>query len=323
MAAILVWFQLVLFVAAGAAPALAHALTLKDAAGKDVEIALPVRRVVFLSLYDLIPVFGIWDRAAGINRWAFDSAVLKGFPELKACTSVGTGDSVNVETLLSLHPDLVITWSYKPEVTAFLVERGLKVISVWPESLRELYQVIDLYGRIFQKEDRAREVRSLMENSLAATASKVSKVAPEKRPKVLWVWTKPTTVSGGIGLQQDLIRLIGAVNPAEHIPSKQADVSLEWIVAWDPDVIFIWGSARYGPGDLASNRQWKSVKAVRNGRVYKAPALSTWSPAVSTLALWMAYKAHPGCFDSREALEAIREFHMKCFGVPLEGLALD
>ena len=111
-----------------------------------------------------------------MNRWAYDSELLKGFPQLKKIPSVGTADTVNIEVLLALHPDLVITWSYKPEVDDFLVRRGLKVISVYPDSLEELYAVLDLCGRLFRKEDRAREIRSLMEKSFAATASKVSQI---------------------------------------------------------------------------------------------------------------------------------------------------
>ena len=120
-----------------------------------MEITPPVQRVVFLSLYELIPVFDVWDRVAGLNRWAYDNELLKGFPQLKEIPSIGTADTVNIEVLLALHPDLVITWTYKPEVADFLVRRGLKVISVYPDSLEELYGVLDLCGRLFRKEDRA------------------------------------------------------------------------------------------------------------------------------------------------------------------------
>lgn len=301
----------------------ARAFTFQDTEGRRVEICAPPQRVVFLSLYELIPVFGIWDRAVGINRWAYDSEILKSFARTREIPSVGTAESVNVEALLSLHPDLVITWSFKPEVGAFLTARGLKVISVYPESLDQLYAIIDLYGTLFGKEARAREIREEMERSFAETASKVSDIPPEKRRKVLWLWQKPTTVTGGIGLQEGLIRLICAVNPAEGINAKYQDVSMEWIVAWNPDVIFIWGNARYGPEDLAAKPQWKALKAVREGRVYKAPALSSWSPAIAGMALWMACKTYPERFDRTDVRNRILQFHKKCFGIPMEGFSLE
>ncbi len=305
------------------APADAFAFTFKDASGNEVEITPPVQRVVFLSLYELIPVFDVWDRVVGLNRWAYDSEILKGFPQLKKIPSVGTADTVNIEVLLALHPDLVITWTYKPEVDDFLVRRGLKVISVYPDSLEELYGVLDLCGKLFQKEDRAREVRSLMEKSLAGTASTVSAIPAKNRRKVLWLGQKPTTVSGGKGLTNELIKLTGGINPAEAIKVRNPEVSMESIVSWDPDVIFIWGSARYGPEELLSGPQWKDIKAVRDGKVFKAPGLTTWSPTICSLALWMAWKTYPEYFDPKEISEDVLRFHQKCFGIPIEGFTFD
>jgi iron complex transport system substrate-binding protein len=323
MIRIVVLLQVMVLLAAGAALSPARAFTTRDAVGNEIEITPPVRRVVFLSLYELIPVFNVWDRVVGLNRWAFDNELMKGFPQLKEIPSIGTADTVNVEVLLALYPDLVITWSYKPEVADFLVRRGLKVISVYPDSLDELYAVLELYGRLFQKEDRAGEIRSLMEKSFAETASKVSAITPENRRKVLWLWQKQTTVSGGTGLQDELINLIGAVNPAKGIQAKHPEVSMESIVGWNPDVIFIWGSARYGPEEILSSPQWKSIKAVKDGKVFKAPTLTTWSPAINSLVMWMAWKTYPEYFDRTKLVEAIRLFHQKCFGIPTEGFTFD
>lgn len=315
--------QAVLLLLVFTAPPQAHALTLKDPAGNDFEITPPVKRVVFLSLYELIPVFDVWDRVAALNQWAFDSELLKGFPQLKNIPSIGSADSVNAEVLLSLHPDLVITWSYKPEVDAFLVRRGLKIISVYPESLDELYAVIDLCGKLFGKEDRARQIRSLMEERLAEISSVVSTIRPEDRRKVVWLWQKPTTVSGGTGLQSELIRIAGGINPAAEFPTRHPDVSMESIVSWNPDVIFIWGSARYGPEDILSGVQWKSVNAVKKGMVFKAPALTTWCPAVCSLAMWMAWKTYPEYFDRAKLKEEVLKFHTECFGILIEGFPFD
>jgi iron complex transport system substrate-binding protein len=319
----LFWVQAAVIFLAVSASADVFAFTVKDVTGNEVEITPPVQRVVFLSLYELIPVFDLWDRAVGLNRWAYDSEILKKFPQLEKIPSVGTADAVNIEVLLALHPDLVITWTYKPKVADFLIRRGLKVISVYPDSLEELYGVLDLCGRLFQKEDRAREVRSLMEKSFAQTASRVSPIPAKNRRKVLWLWGKPTIVSGGGSLSDELIKLVGGINPAEAIRTRNPEVSMESIVGWDPDVIFIWGSARYGPEEILSSSQWKRIRAVRDGKVFKAPNLTTWSPTICSVAQWMVWKIYPEYFDRKELEEAALRFHRKCFGVPIEGFTFD
>lgn len=292
--------------------------TVMDKTGKEVEISPPVGRVILLSLYELIPVLDLWDRVVGINRWALDNELLKRHPQLAGIPAVGTGEAVNIEAVIALEPELVITWSYKPEVAEFLSRKGLKTLSVYPESLDELYRAIEMCGVIFHVEDRAREVERLMKEMFESVRSKVSAIPEEARRRVLWIWQKPTRVSGSIGIQHELIVMTGGINPASHLHSKHPEVSPEWILMWDPEVIFIWGNARYGPESILNNPQWKTVRAVKDRKVYKAPSWSTWSPSIGLLALWMAMKTYPEVFDPASQLKGARQYHQACFGIPLD-----
>ena len=292
-------------------------VTLTDKLGNRVEIPVPVKKAVLLSLYELIPVLDLWDNVIGLNRWAFDNTVLKRYPWLETIPAVGTGIEVNAETILALHPELVITWSYRPEVAEFLTRKGLRVIAVYPESLEELYGVIEMCGRLFGKESRAREVRSRMDELFSLVQTRVSDIPRERRVKVLWLWQKPTRVTGRFGLQQDLITMVGAVNPAQDVVMPHAEVPLEQILAWNPEVVFIWGHATYGPEALLESSQWQTVAAVKDKRVYKAPLADTWSPSTGVLTLWMAHKVYPELFRDKDLGAEARTFHLECFGVPL------
>lgn len=296
-------------------------VTVTDKLGNRVEVPVPIKRAVLLSLYELMPVLDLWDNVVGLNRWAFNNTVLKRCPRLQTIPAVGTGIEVNAEAVLALHPDLVITWSYRPEVVEFLARKGLRVIAVYPESLDELYGVIELCGRLFGKEARAKAVRSRMDELFSLVQSRVSNIPPERRCKVLCLWQKPTRVTGRFGLQQDLIAMVGAVNPAQTVDRSHAEVSLEQILAWNPDVVFIWGHATYGPEALIESSQWQSVTAVKERRVYKAPLADTWSPSTGVLTLWMAQKVYPALFKDLDPGAEARKFHLDCFGVPLaEGI---
>ena len=134
------------------------AVTVTDKLGNRVEIPVPVKRAVLLSLYELMPVLDLWDNVIGLNRWAFDNTVLKRCPRLEGIPVVGTGIEVNAEAIMALHPELVITWSYRPEVVEFLTRKGLRVIAVYPDSLEELYEVIEMCGGGFsgKKAERKR-----------------------------------------------------------------------------------------------------------------------------------------------------------------------
>ncbi len=291
-------------------------VTYKDKLGRSVTVALPVKRAVFLMSYELIPVLGVWDRVAGVGRWAYDNDIIRQTkPDIRSIPSVGTGTEVNVEALFKLKPDLVITWTFKPELVRFMEQRGLRVIAIYPESLAELYDVMRLHGRLFGREARMERAIGEMEGIFRAVRERAGDIPDARRRKVLYIGNKPTNVSGAVGVTNDMIMLIGARNPAAVINRRNAEVPIERIIEWNPDTVIIWGNARYAPSDLTSDPQWRLIPAIRKGQVYKSPEWSTWSPRLAPFALWMASKVYPERFKDMDVDKVVDAFHGKVFGV--------
>jgi iron complex transport system substrate-binding protein len=90
---------------------------------------------------------------------------------------------------------------------------------------------------------------------------------------------------------------------------------MERIISWNPDVIFIWGNASYTARSILQSSQWRFIKAVREGRVYKAPEWSTWSPRLAPIALWMAMKTYPEYFRDINLNKVTDDFYWKVFGI--------
>jgi len=297
----------------------ASTLTVTDKLGRTVTVDVPVKRAVIVITHELIPAMNLWNQVAGVSRWAEENcdlykAIVRENPSLKKPT-VGAGTNVNVEAVLKLNPGLVITWTYNPDTIRFLEQKGIKVIGIYPDSLKELYEVIRMHGKLFGKEKKAEEVIAEMEEIFSLIRNRVSKIPPEKRKKVLHLGGKPTTVSCGVGVVNDIINIAGGINPAGSINSRNTDVSIERIVEWDPDVIFIWGLAGYNEAWIYGNSQWRFVKAVREHRVYKLPRWSTWSPRLAPIALYMAMKLYPEQFKDVNFEEVADRFYQKVFGI--------
>ncbi|MFZ6017819.1 MAG: ABC transporter substrate-binding protein [Nitrospirota bacterium] len=295
----------------------AEIITYKDKLGRKVVILVPVKRAVFFITYELIPSLDIWDRVAGIGRWAYENDLMKATKPNIASTipSTGSGSDVNIEALLKLKPDLVITWTFKPETVRFMEEKGLRVIAIYPESLSELYDVMRLHGRLFGKEKKMEHSIEEMEKIFKLIRERVSNIPVDKKRKVLWLGGKPTTVACRIGVTNDIFKMIGGINPASSIPQRNADVPMERIIAWNPDVIFIWGNAGYKAKDILNSPQWRFVKAVKEGRIYKAPEWSTWSQRLAPIALWMATKTYPEYFRDIDIKKVTDDFYHKVFGI--------
>ncbi len=297
----------------------AEPYTVVDKLGRSISVDIPVRRAVIALSYELIPALDIWDRVVGVSSWAQDhtdvyKALVKLNPSLRKPT-IGIGTSLNVEAILKLNPDVVITWTYTPETIAFLENKGVKVIGIYPESLEEFYEIVRLHGKLFGKEKEAEKLIEEMESYLRIIRERVSGIPFDKQKRVLHLLGTPTTVSCASSIANDLINIIGALNPASSIREKSTMVSVERIVQWNPDTIFIWGNAGYGSEWFIGNSQWKHIKAVKEKSVYKLPEWSTWSPRVVLIAFFMAKRVYPELFKDIDFGELANRFYHKIFGI--------
>ena len=177
----------------------AESITLTDKLGRVVTIRVPVSRAVIFQTYEFIPALGIWDYVVGLGRHAYENDLIKATkPDVvDVIPSPGSGDDINIEALLKLKPELVITWTYKPDSIKFIEEKGIKVLGIAPESLSEFYEAMRIHGRLFGKEAKAEACIAEMEKIFSLVKERVSSIRPEARRKVLWLQGKPTTVACG------------------------------------------------------------------------------------------------------------------------------
>jgi len=305
----------VIFLPALSAPA--AQLTYRDKMGRTVTIQTPVKRAVLYETYELLPVTGAWSQVAGISRYGFENDLLLAVkPDIRKIPDAGSAMDTNAEVLLKLKPDVVFTWTVDPKVVHYLEQKGLTVIAVYPESIPELYVVMRMQGKLFGKEKKVESVIAKMEEMFNLIRSRVASIPPAARKKALYLTGKQTRVNGRIGITHDLFTMMGLENGAQELGERSADVSLEKIIAWNPELIFIWGSARYTAADLIKNPQWRHIKAVKQLDVHKAPKWGTWSPRLAPIALWMAATAYPERFKDIDVSKTIDKFYRDVYGIP-------
>jgi len=93
----------------------------------------------------------------------------------------------------------------------------------------------------------------------------------------------------------------GAMNVAAATVKGYKQVSLEQVIAWDPQVIFVQDRYPEVVGQIVSDPNWQSIDAVKNHRVYLMPEYAkAWGyPMPEAMAigeLWMAKKLYPQKF---------------------------
>ena len=141
------------------------------------------------------------------------------------------------------------------------------------------------------------------------------------RPRVLHIMSlSPLLVDGAGTIIDNWITIAGGRNAADGLSGNMKPVSVEQIAAWNPDIIILGGTA--GTLDVKNAGQlWQSVKAVRDGRIYRNPAgVFAWDRYGSEILLqlrWAAKTLHPDLFRSTDMVELTRSFYRDFLSYPL------
>jgi len=244
-----------------------HVLTLTDSRGQEVRIPEEVNRIVSLapSNTEILFALGLGDKVVGVTRFC-------DYPEeAKAVEKVGDLMNVNVEKIISLSPDLVLSITGMSEVVAKLEEVGIAVLVLQPTDLESIYHTIELVGQAAGAEEAARELVHSMRAQVEAVTAKIEGV--EERPKVFYELdatdpAKPYT-AGSDTWHDQFIRLVGGINIAAEADMQWVQLSAEEIIAKDPDIIVL-GNANFGvtAEQVAQRPGWEVITAVRNGAIY-------------------------------------------------------
>ncbi len=177
---------------------------------------------------------------------------------------VATAIDVNVEKVLALKPDLVLTSSLtKPETIAALKRMGVKVESYpSPHSYAELCSQFLQLGKRIGKPHRAKKV-------LAEANARVNKVRnrPQKSRKIFFqLGANPifSVIDGTF--MSDYIAFAGAKNAFTGL--KSGVVAREAVLAKNPDVIFIATMGGIGEQEQKNWQKYARLSAVRSKKIF-------------------------------------------------------
>jgi iron complex transport system substrate-binding protein len=184
--------------------------------------------------------------------------------------SVGTGLRPDVEYLLALRPDLVISRAGRAssETLGALRERGLTVAAFDPRGLEDLHDMITRMGQLTGKADLAAALSDRLRRHLAEVRQKTTGVPDEQRPRVVYeVRADPLTVAGQGGLINDIIIAAGGIN-AVGSPKKLLRFDVEALLQLSPDAYVIQeGPMNRNPTPPAARPHTGAMTCVREGRV--------------------------------------------------------
>ena len=239
--------------------------TVTDDYGRRVVVPAQPQRVVSLSpaVTEILFALGAQDLLVGRTDYCVYP------PEAEALPSIGGISNLNIESILSLKPDLVISGSMVgKKVTDQMDAMGTPMVCVIEKNKFEaLYDNITAIGKLVGKERAADSLNALMRERVNAlvgdAAGCVSTDATT--PKVYYVvgfGAGGNFTAGGNTFINDIIRLAGGRNIAEGIEGWS--YSLEALMKEDPDYIIV---RREDSAAFCGMKPYNRLSAVKKGHV--------------------------------------------------------
>ncbi|MEJ2376397.1 MAG: iron ABC transporter substrate-binding protein [Pseudolabrys sp.] len=307
--------------AALAAPRLAHAAGVSDATGRTLSIPAKVTRVfpagppAAILLYTLAPDLLLgWPRPNRAEECAYLLPKVCTRPTVGRLT--GRGNTANLEVVLALKPDLILDVGSTRATFVSLAERVQAQTGIPYALLDGRFDAIpDTYrklGALVHRPDAAKKLIGYAEHTLKTITGRIADIPHDKRPRVYYARGPRGLVTGLAGsINVETIELL-AQNVAGGTHGGLANVSIEQVLLWNPDVIVT--IDRFFAATVRRDPAWAAVKAVKAGNVHLSPKMPfgwvDFPPSVNRLIglWWLAKILYPDRFPE-DMTKLTREFY--------------
>jgi len=196
-------------------------------------------------------------------------------PDVKSLPKVGALLDPDMERILALRPDLVVSYGSQTDMQAQLARAKIQVFSYRHAGLNGVFATLkdlgEAVGRTADSERLSREIRSGLDAIQA-------RVRGRPKPRTLLVFERDPEslrgvyVSGGVGFLHDMLGIAGGVNVFADVARESVQPSVETMLARAPEFILeVRATGLLAGADVTqAKRVWgalASVPAVQRGHI--------------------------------------------------------
>lgn len=260
-----------------------YPITITDTAGKQSTFTKPVERVIVLDsdAADAMKVIGKENKIVGIGDSLTEKAIQ--YPAVSKLPSVGKWGEPNIEAIIALKPDVVLSYVQWPESTKLesQLPANISVVRMDFYKASSYHQEMENIGKIFNAQDNSSKYLTWYDKNMKLVSDRIAGIPTDQRIKFFGEGGA-SKISGRKGYGQgtgldELVTAAGGVNIANF--SQYKDVETEWVIQQNPETIFVWSSkdglkSENRASIIASQNNvtklpgFENVNAIKNNKVY-------------------------------------------------------
>jgi iron complex transport system substrate-binding protein len=241
-------------------------IVVTDVSGVSIRLAAPARRIVSLSPHITELLF-----AAGAGARVVGTVDFSDYPPAaRALPRVG-GHSLDLEAIVALKPDLVMGWESGNAAAAVARLRalGLSVHLSEPNRIEDIAGELERIGQLTGTGVTANVAAKAFRERYATLTARYSRQPPVA--VFYQIWKQPLMTVNGKQIISDAIRLCGGRNVFAQLPILAPTVTVEAVIAVNPEVIVASGMGDSRPEWLDDWRRWTTLAAVARDNLYFVP----------------------------------------------------
>jgi iron complex transport system substrate-binding protein len=246
-------------------------IRLTDGLTHTITLSGPAQRIISLAPSNTEILFAIGAGAQVVGR-----DQLSDYPD--ACLNLpqvgGNMGQFNLEAMVALKPDLILASELTPADQIQTIQNlGLTVFYLAnPKDMDGMFANLEIVGRLSGHLNDAQKLVARLRDRVDAVNIRLAKV--QQRPLVFYEIdgsdpNAPWTPGPGTFVDT-LLTQAGGFNLGHDLKSSWVQISIEALIARDPDVILL-GDAKWGgmtPDKVRARSGWGGLRAIRENRLY-------------------------------------------------------
>src|SRR4051812_16843263 len=207
-------------------------------------------------------------------------------PEARSKPRISAFTSAKFDKIMALEPDLVLAFSdLQADLAAELTRRSVPVVTFNQRSVAEILQMIRMLGGLVGCQPDAERLADTLEAGLDEIRNAAARY-PRRLRAFFEEWNTP--LISGIRWVEELVTIAGADPIFPELAgaklARDRIVDPGAVIQRDPEIIFAsWCGKRVRPDAIAARSGWRSITAVRSGRIHEIKSSLILQPGPASL----------------------------------------